>query len=427
MKILFVNKFLYPNGGSETYMFRLGEALAAAGHEVQYFGMEHEGRIVGNRAESYTSPVDFHSGGIGRVLYPFRIIYSREARKKLRPVLEDMKPDVVHLNNINFQLTPSVIDEIRAFEAGNPGLYGENRRLRIVYTAHDAQWVCPNHMLRIPADPGKDGASPASLLCMECLSGDYKACVRNRCIHGSRLRSLLGRWEAEFYAKRGTYGEVDAIVSPSAFYAGILSYSAVLASRIVTLHNFCPPVSPDVRKEGAGEYVLYFGRFAEEKGVRTLLAAARRLPDIPFVFAGTGPLEPELSGIPNVTSRGFLTGKALEEVISGARFAVYPSEWYENCPMSVLEAQSAGTPVLASDLGGSCELIRTDGRTGTGALFRGGDAEDLSEKIRELWDDPARTAAMSARCRDWVSGHFDTAEQYAEKILAVYRGELGDR
>lgn len=69
MKILIVNKFLYPNGGSETYIFQLGEQLAQMGHEVQYFGMEHEGRIVGNAAESYTSDMDFHSGKIKKALY----------------------------------------------------------------------------------------------------------------------------------------------------------------------------------------------------------------------------------------------------------------------------------------------------------------------------------------------------------------------
>ena len=116
MRILIVNKFLYPNGGSETYIFELGKELERQGHGVEYFGMEHEGRIVGNHAESYTSPMDFHSSGISRLLYPFRILYSREARKKIRKVLEDFKPDIVHLNNFNFQITPSVIYEIRKFE-----------------------------------------------------------------------------------------------------------------------------------------------------------------------------------------------------------------------------------------------------------------------------------------------------------------------
>ena len=97
MKILIVNKFLYPNGGSETYIFEIGRQLTKMGHEVQYFGMEHEGRIVGNHAESYTRDMNFHGSGPDKILYPFRIIYSGEARKKIRIVLNDFKPDVVQI------------------------------------------------------------------------------------------------------------------------------------------------------------------------------------------------------------------------------------------------------------------------------------------------------------------------------------------
>ena len=81
MKILLINKFLYPNGGSETYIFKLGEYLKSHGHEVQYFGMEHEGRIVGNRVGAYTSDMDFHGGSkLSKLLYPIKTIYSAEAR-----------------------------------------------------------------------------------------------------------------------------------------------------------------------------------------------------------------------------------------------------------------------------------------------------------------------------------------------------------
>ena len=69
MKILMVNKFLYPNGGSETYIFKLGEELVRQGHRVEYFGMEHEGRIVGNRVGSYTSTLDFHTGKWNKLFY----------------------------------------------------------------------------------------------------------------------------------------------------------------------------------------------------------------------------------------------------------------------------------------------------------------------------------------------------------------------
>ncbi len=423
MKILMVNKFLYPNGGSETYIFKLGEQLQKKGHEVQYFGMEHAGRIVGNRLECYTSDMDFHAGGVGKLLYPFRIIYSGEAKRKMRRVLEDFRPDVVHLNNINFQLTPSIIYAVRAFEKKR------GKRIKIVYTAHDYQWVCPNHMMRIPA---------TGQICFACRGGDFKQCSKNRCIHDSRVKSLLGTIEAGFYAMRKTYGMVDVIICPSEFMKKQLDTDPLLAEKTVMMHNF---IDKDTAVAGkthgkkkkrrekaevfgtaadgdrpAGDYVLYFGRYAEEKGTLTLLEACRALPEIPFVFAGTGPLEGRVNQAPNVENRGFVAGEELRRLIAGARFSVYPSEWYENCPFSVMESQMYGTPVLASDLGGAPELVQP-GRTGD--LFRGGDAQELTEHIKELWEDPELCRTYSENCR-YIN--FDTAEEYCAKIVRnVYR------
>ena len=158
MKILMVNKFLFQNGGSETYIFELGKQLEREGHEVQFFGMEHPERIVGNRVNSYTPGMDFHTGKHSRIFYPLRIIYSKTARKKIRCVLEDFGPDVVHLNNFNFQLTPSIIYEIKKYEKS------AGKRIKILYTAHDTQLVCPNHLMRIPA---------TGELCQRCLSQGF--------------------------------------------------------------------------------------------------------------------------------------------------------------------------------------------------------------------------------------------------------------
>lgn len=339
MKILMVNKFLYPNGGSETYIFKLGEQLQKMGHEVQYFGMEHEGRIVGNRAQLYTTDMDFYGGGLRKLLYPVRIIYSAEAKKKMRLVLEDFQPDVVHLNNINFQLTPSVIYAVRACEKKH------GRHIRLVYTAHDYQWICPNHMMRVPA---------TGEICFACRGGDFKQCSKKRCIHNSRIKSLLGTIEAVYYAKRKTYGMVDVILCPSEFMKKQLDSDPLLAEKTVMMHNFLdvPAKAGSIsdgdkiqqsgqnsRVSGGKDYVLYFGRFSEEKGTRTLLEACKELPDIPFVFAGTGPLEELVDQVPNVENRGFVSGEALHSLIAGARFSVYPSEWYENCPFSVMESQ----------------------------------------------------------------------------------------
>lgn len=419
MKILMVNKFLYPNGGSETYIFKLGEQLQKEGHEVQYFGMEHEGRIVGNHAECYTSNMDFHTGKLQKLLYPFRIIYSREARKKITVVLRDFQPDVVHLNNINFQLTPSVIYAVRDYEKKS------GRKIKIVFTAHDYQWVCPNHMMRIPS---------TGEICFACRGGNFMQCTKNRCIHDSKIKSLIGTIEAKLYDRRKTYGMVDAIICPSEFMKKQLDTNPVLAEKTVMLHNFIDARADEMLAGSQDEtvsgkqpediqdqqidkkdYVVYFGRFSEEKGTRTLLEACKALPKIPFIFAGTGPLEEQVNQVANVENRGFVTGDALRKLIAGARFSVYPSEWYENCPFSVMESQMYGTPVLASDLGGAPELVQA-GKTGE--LFRGGDVEELTEHIRDLWDQPELCREYSENCKNI---NFDTVETYCGKIVKIYK------
>ena len=81
MKILMINKFLYPRGGCETYMLNLSEEMKTKGHEIEYFGMYDENNTVGNSKGLYTTNMDFHSKGIARFLYPFKIIYSLEAYK----------------------------------------------------------------------------------------------------------------------------------------------------------------------------------------------------------------------------------------------------------------------------------------------------------------------------------------------------------
>ncbi len=413
MKILLVNKFLHPNGGSETYIFKLGEELQKRGHDVQYFGMEHKGRIVGNRAGSYTSDMDFHTGKLQKLVYPFKIIYSFEAKRRISRVLKDMNPDVVHLNNINFQLTPSVIYAVRAYEKKT------GRRIKLVYTAHDYQWVCPNHMMRIPA---------TGRICFDCRGGCFGACSKNRCIHNSRIKSLLGTVEARFYMRRQTYGMVDVIICPSEFMKRQLDTNPLLEEKTVMMRNFvertaegkpgvAQPTGTEKRGGTASDYVLYFGRFSEEKGIGTLLVACEALPDIPFVFAGSGPFEEQVSRVKNVENRGFVTGEALHRLIAGARFSVYPSEWYENCPFSVMESQMYGTPVLVSDLGGAPELVQA-GRTGD--LFRGGDTEELTAHIRELWEQPELCRKYSENCKNIK---FDTIGEYCDKIVRnVYHG-----
>lgn len=403
MRVLIVNKFLYPNGGSETYIFELGKQLVSMGHEVQYFGMEHPDRIVGNKVDSYTSNMDFHGGSkLSKFVAPFKIIYSSEARKKIGKVLDDFKPDVIHLNNINFQITPSIIYEIRAWEK-------KNHRVKIVFTAHDYQWICPNHMLYIP-NTGE--------LCERCKGGKYIECAKNGCIHGSKARSLIGSFEAYYYKCRKTYALVDTIICPSQFLYDKFAKDEILRDKLVMMHNFLTMDVTDVSTYAKSDepYVLYFGRFDVQKGMNTLLEACKRLPEIPFIFAGSGPMETEVNSVGNIKNIGFTRGDDLYKLIAGAKFSVYPSEWYENCPFSVMESQMLGTPVIGANIGGIPELICTEDIP-TGRLFTAGDVDGLVDEISKLWNDNLRLKQMQENC---VNTKFDSVNEYTKKLLEIY-------
>jgi glycosyltransferase involved in cell wall biosynthesis len=398
MKVLLINKFLHPNGGSETYIFKLGDQFKAMGHAVEYFGMEHEGRIVGNRVEAYTSDMDFHGGSkLRKLTYPIKTIYSSEARKKLRRVLDDFQPDVCHLNNFNYQLTPSIILEIRKWEKKT------GHACKIVYTAHDMQLVCPNHLCRNPGT-GEN--------CEKCLGGHFLNCAKGKCIHGSFAKSVVGTMEAIFWKWMGVYHQIDAIICCSEFMKTKLDTNPVFRKKTVTLHNFVDQAQWEATPKK--DYVLYFGRFSEEKGIGTLIRVAKELPEVSFVFAGSGPLEGELEDVPNIKNVGFQTGLPLETLIRQAKFTVYPSEWYENCPFSVMESQMYGTPVLGADIGGIPELIRVGE---TGELFESGNAEQLKQKIVELWHDEQRLKNYYKNCER--TGFF-SAEQYIENLMKYY-------
>lgn len=400
MRILLINKFLHPNGGSETYIFKLGNYLKTQGHEVQYFGMEHEGRCVGNAVNAYTSNMDFHGGSkLSKLIYPVKTIYSFEARKKLGLVLKDFEPDVCHINNFNYQLTPSIILEIVSWRKR------AKRKCRIVFTAHDYQLICPNHMLHNPNIHEN---------CEKCLGGHFMNCARNKCIHGSRAKSVIGTMEAEFWKWNGVYRHIDTMICCSRFMKEKMDSNPLFRQKTIALHNFVDKV--ECKGKEKKDYVLYFGRISEEKGINTLIDVCKNLPDVSFVFAGTGPLEEKINDIPNVRNVGFQTGEALKTLIREARFSVYPSEWYENCPFSVMESQMYGTPVLGTGIGGIPELIDVDK---TGQLFEPGNAEQLKQSVRKLWDNPEIVEKMADGCRQAV---FDDINGYCEKIVQIYRG-----
>ena len=394
MKILMVNKFLYPNGGSETYMFKLSAYLKSLGHEVEYFGMEHEGRIVSNSLDLYTETMDFHnSSAIKKLKLSLKTVYSKEARDKLKRLLDKFEPDVVHLNNFNFQLTPSIIYAVK------------EKNIALVETVHDCQIACPNHRMYI---------EQKSENCNACLGGNYFNCTKYKCVHNSTLQSLLASAESFIYHKKNTYNLVDKYICPSNYMKKTLKKGGIEESKLTVLHNFVEKDNKDYTTKSDEKYVLYFGRLSIEKGIKTLIDVIKELPHIKFVFVGDGPLENYCKSIDNLKLVGRKSGDELKSYIANAAFSICPSEWYENCPMTIIESLSLATPVIGSDLGGIPELISDNF---TGLIFKHNDKEDLKEKISYLWNNDEVTSKMS---KNSVNSSNNTIENYTEKLLKIY-------
>lgn len=398
MKILLVNKFLYPRGGAETYVEGLGSALTQLGNEVQYFGMYDDKNTMRNDWGIYTTPVDFHQRSVENMLYPFRIIYSKEAYQKMFTLLVEYKPDVIHLNNFNYQLTPSIIDAAAALN------------IPVVMTAHDSQFLCPNHLMY---DPNKN------TICTKCIeTGDVSWCAKKKCIHRSAIKSMVGTAEGKLYKKKDTYEWISQFICPSMFIKRIYDTDYRFRHKTLYMQNFVNPSQDEyaIRNGERNDYVLYFGRISPEKGTRSIIAAAKKFPDIPFVIAGSGPDEALMRNIPNIRLLGFCGKQKLASLISRARLVVLPSTCYENNPLSVIEAQTLGAAVLAPEYGGAGELVSFGIETPT--------IKSFLKALKTIYYDEKKLDDMrddsAIRASEYI-----TSVQYAEKIQKIYKKVIG--
>ena len=398
MKVLLVNKFHYKKGGSETYYFTLAEALKRKGHDVIFFAMQDEKNIPCPQQEYFVSNASVGGGIKSKLNMVLHIAYSKEAYRNMKRLLADERPDLVVLNLVHKQISLSIIDAIREHDASLP----------IFWTMHDLIAACPSYTML-------DGNNR---ICEKCLQGSFKPCVDNRCIKGSRLMSMLSKYEADYIRKKRWYDQVNLFLCPSEFYKNKLIQAGFTKSPIVTMRNPLP-LDTDYACGQAGDYILYFGRLSYEKGVKTLIDAAIQT-NCRLLILGTGEVEAELKDYAkdaaNVEFKGFQTGDALKNFITNSRCVVLPSEWYENGPYSAMEAMAAGRPLIVSANGGLPELV-TEGENGY--IYRGG-SEELAQCIRQMLslDEPAYQA-MSRASMEKAKALFN-AEAYVEKLESLY-------
>jgi len=400
MKVLLVNKFHYRKGGSETYYFTLAETLKSRGHEVVFFAMQDEKNLPCEQAEYFVSNASVNGGFKSKMNMLLHMAYSKEAYVKMKKLLLVEQPDLVILNLVHKQITLSIIDAIKE----------HNPELPIFWTMHDLIAVCPSYTMR----------NGSGKICEKCLSGEYFNCVKNKCIKGNILMSILSWYEAVYIRKKEWYNRVDLFICPSEFYRNKLVQSGSIRSHIVTMRNPLPIDTVFEANEDNQGYILYFGRLSPEKGVKTLIEAAKKC-GCHLMILGAGPQEEELrdctKGFANIEFKGFQTGEALRNYIKNSKCVVLPSEWYENGPYSAMEAMALGKPLIVSDLGGLPELVE---ESINGYVFDG-TVEDLADCICKLQKLSKESYRKMMLCSLEKAKTMFSSESYAEQLEAYYR------
>ena len=266
MKILLANKFYYPRGGDCTYLLNIEELLESHGHETAVFAMQYPENIPSPWSGYFPSEIKF-TPGLKMLEAFFRPFGTGEVKRKFTKLLDDFRPDIVHLGNIHTQLSP-VLAKI-----------AHGKGIKVVWTLHDYKLLCPRY------DCLRNGEIP----CEACFSDKHKV-LEYKCMKNSRIASYIAYREALKWPREKLENYTDAFISPSRFLKDKMVQGGFAKDKIHTCCNFINTAK--VRRENydKDDYYCYVGRLSHEKGIGTLIEAAKGLP-LKLKIIGNGPLQ----------------------------------------------------------------------------------------------------------------------------------------
>lgn len=385
MKILLANKFYYGRGGDCIYTMNLEKILKAKGHDVAIFAMQYPE----NEDSEWSKYWPSNMSSIKAFTRPFG---DKEVEQKFSVILNDFKPDVVHLNNIHTQLSP-ILAEI-----------AHKKGIRVVWTLHDPKLVCPKH------ECTRNGR-----ICTECFNHPMSVIKYNCMNKGGYIGSVIGYLESKKWSVSKMEKYCDCFISPSKFMMNLITSGGYDEKKFRVLCNFfdakkCVDTVPEKK-----DHYIYVGRVSREKGVATLCEAASNL-NHKLVVVGSGDLLDELKSKygDKIEFKGQMSWKDFQPLLSSARFMVLPSEWAENNPLSVIESLTMGTPVLGANIGGIPELIDET----TGAIFESGNVMDLKEKIEMMWGKDFDYQTIANKSYNRFS-----CNTYYENLMQIYNNQ----
>ena len=399
LTILNVGQNYHIRGGSDRYQFALADLLTRKGHGVIPFAARNQKNLPTEWSSYFPAGADFDRPMPADLI---RYIYSPQARKAAKRLLNHSHVDLAHLHIYYGKLTSSILAPLR--QKGIP----------IVQTLHEYKIVCPVYTL---VSNGK--------ICESCRGTRYWHAVLKRCNRGSMARSTLSAIESCVSRALGSASKVDHFIAVSDFVRKKVIGLGLPPERVTTVHNFMD-VSGIEPTSRPGSYFLYFGRVEAIKGVFTLLEAISPLKTVDLLIVGNGSAVSKLRtlieerGLSHVKLLGFKQGSELHNLISGSICTITPSEWYETFGLTLLESFAHGRPVIASRIGGMEEIV-SDGVDGF--LFPPGDVNALRERL--LWMAEHRHEAVEIG----VCGRRKVEKQFNEEVhyndlLKVYKKAL---
>lgn len=402
--VLLVNNYHYRRGGAEVVYLQQSDLLQANGWKVAHFAMAHPKNLPSPWSGDFARTIEFGSelSTAAKLVNAGKIIYSREAYEKVGRIVERSGARLLHAHNIYHHLSPSVLK-----------LAGD-RGIPAVMTLHDFKLLCPSYTMMYG---GK--------VCEDCKDGHISRAATRRCLKGSLALSSLIFVESSVHRALGLYRKnIARFISPSRFLIDKFVEWGWPRDRFAHIPNFID-ASAFKPAGKVGQRFVYVGRLSHEKGIQSLIRATARAR-VALDVVGTGPDDATLRELAkevdaDVRFLGFQQGDALWRVIGDARAVVLPSEWYENAPISLLEAFALGKPVIGARIGGIPEMIEEDRN---GKLFASGNVEALAERLSELARaSDATLLSMGMRSREMVESRFSAAS-HLRALTSLYK-DLG--
>ena len=344
---------------------------------------------------------------LDRIKFFKNAFFDHQQYLKLKAQIKKVCPDIIHVHNVFPLISPSAY--YAAHEANVP----------VVQTIHNFRFLCPNGLFLRNNE-----------ICELCKNGSYFNAIKYRCYKDSFVFSSLYACSIKYHrVKKTFYDKIDVLIALSAFSKNKLIEGGFSAKKIIIKPNFLSYNHSSSSLKIKDNYFIFIGRLSKEKGIHTLLHAAKALPEQQIKIIGNGEELDyinrfiSLNKLTNISVLGFLDGQEKYNLIQKAKSLIFPSVWYENFPITILESYLSGTPVIASNIGSLPEIVNNNR---TGLLFKSGDSYELAAKLKWAIDHPEEMKQMGINARKEFEEKY-TAKRNYQMLIDIYKKAIENK